>query len=375
MIYLNNAATSYPKPQSVIDKIDESLNALPSGQFRSVGIFGNEDIFPECKKRLAKLLGVEDGDRIFFSSGSTDSLNQIFYGFDLKPEEVITTVTEHNSVLRPLFNISDKAPVLVSCDENGFVEPGDIEARITPEIRAIVLNHCSNVTGTIQDARTIGEIAKKHKLIYILDCSQSAGCIPINADEWNVTALAFTGHKSLLGPQGIGGHYVRAGVELRPMKYGGTGRDSRIISYRDSDHEYEVGTQNAPAIAALNESCRIILEQDVERIHIAESRLMDYFVDQLSQIVNVRIFAKDVKARGPLVSIAIDGLKPSDFAYILQNSYGIITRSGLSCAPLIHKHIGSGEEGTLRLSISQYTTKDDIDETVLAIKEIAMGML
>ncbi|MBQ9359862.1 MAG: aminotransferase class V-fold PLP-dependent enzyme [Lachnospiraceae bacterium] len=373
MIYLNNAATSYPKPDSVKKAYMDALDSLPSGQFRSAGVVDNSDIFGTCRRRLASLMGISEAERIYFTSGSTEGLNAVISGLGIKAEQIITTVTEHNSVLRPLYNLPGikGEPALLSCDENGCVEPELFEEKVSGgDYRAVILNHCSNVTGAIQDVKAFGEIAGKHGLIFILDASQSAGCLDIRADEWGVDALAFTGHKSLMGVQGTGGYYVRNGLSCMPLKYGGTGLDSSRVVYEDGEYEYEVGTQNAPGIAALSSAVEWVLSQGIDKISDKERGLADKLLDGLSGINGVHVIGQKLANRGPVVSFITDSLSPSDLAYILQNSYGVVTRAGLHCAPLIHKHIGSGDKGTLRVSFSYFNTEEDIDALLIALREI-----
>ncbi|SKB82516.1 cysteine desulfurase family protein [Lachnospiraceae bacterium] len=372
MIYLNNAATSYPKPDIVINSINNALNALPSGQFRSGGILSDDDLFSECRKKLGLVLGIKDADRIFFSSGSTEGLNQILFGLGFRADEYMTTATEHNSVLRPLFNMGSGEPVIISCDENGIVSPENIRKSLNQNIKALVINHCSNVTGAVQDMEEIGRIAKEYGLRLILDCSQSAGCMEIRIDDWNVSACAFTGHKSLMGVQGTGGFYVKKGIELKPLTYGGTGRDSRVIKYEGA-YEYETGTRNAPGIAGLASALDFLLETGIDIIEKKERELTEFFVSEIKSIPGVRIYGEEIEKRGPVVSVGISGVKPSDAAYILQNGYGIVTRAGLQCAPLIHKYIGSGEDGVLRLSFSYFTSKEELEAAIDGIKDIAMS--
>lgn len=374
MIYFNNSATSYPKPEIVKKTYLDSLIAPPSGQFRSALAYDDADIFSACRERLGNLMGIEQTDRIFFASGSTEGLNALFYGLGISADEIITTVTEHNSVLRPLYNIPSLKgePVLLPCDKNGFVAPELFEAEAKKrKYRAIVLNHCSNVTGAVQDAKTIGEIAKRYDLICILDVSQSAGCLEIKADEWKVDALAFTGHKSLMGLQGTGGYYVRSGLYFTPLKFGGTGLDSSRIRYDGQGYEYEVGTQNSAGIAALSAAVKWVGDLGIDAIVRKEKRLSERLIEGLSAIDGIRIFGRELKERGPVVSFNMEGFVPSDLAYILQNSFDIVTRAGLHCAPLIHEHIGSGESGTLRVSFSYFNTEAEVDELILALKEIA----
>lgn len=372
MVYLNNAATSYPKPDCVIKTMNNVINALPSGQFRSGGISSYDDIFDECRKNLSLVLGVKDADRIFFTSGSTEGLNQLIFGLPFKAGEYLITATEHNSVLRPLFNMGDGSgrPVIIPCDRDGYVEPESIAGYIKKDTKALIINHCSNVTGAVQDIKSIGEICRERGIMLILDCSQSAGCMEIRADEWGVSALAFTGHKSLMGVQGTGGFYIKSGMDLKPIIYGGTGRDSSVIEYSAGDYEYEAGTRNAPGIAALNAACGYILDKGIDSIRRSEEELMAYLLERLKKIKTVRIYGEGLKTRGPVISIGIEGIKCADASYILQNAYDVITRAGLQCAPLIHKFIGSGDDGTLRLSMSFFTKKEDLDAAIKGIEDI-----
>ena len=373
MIYLNNSATSYPKPEAVKKALTEAMEKLPPGQYRSAASSDSTDILPECRRLLGGILGIGKHERIYFTSGSTEGLNAVISGLGIKAEEIITTVTEHNSVLRPLYNLPGIAgePVLLPCNEDGYVDPGLFEKEAKRgRAKAIILNHCSNVTGAVQDAAAIGNTAKRYGLYFILDVSQSAGCMEIKADEWNVDALAFTGHKSLMGPQGTGGYYFREGIRMKPLIYGGTGYDSRRISYTDDEYEYEVGTQNGPGIAALSAAVQWVAGQGIERIAEREKELTDRLIEGLASVSGVHIIGQKLDRRGPVVSFTSDKLPPSDLAYILQNSYEIVTRAGLHCAPLIHDHIGSGEQGTLRISFSYFNPEDDVDELLSALREI-----
>lgn len=373
MIYLNSAATSYPKPACVVDAYLQSVNALPSAQFRSAGIFDNGDLFGQTKEGLGKILGISDTDCIHFASGSTDGLNRIIFGLPYEANQYITTATEHNSVLRPLFNLTPgQEPAIAPCNEEGVVSIEALKSTYTSRAKVLIVNHCSNVTGAVQDLQAIGEFARKHQLIFMVDVSQSAGCMEIKADEWGIDALAFTGHKSLLGLQGTGGYYVKKGLELKPLLYGGTGKDSSRIHY-EGDYEYEVGTQNSNGIAALNVACQYLLAKGIASIHEKENDLGQYLLSALDGVNHIKIYGRNLKGRGPVVSLGIDNMAPSDVAYILQSSYNIITRAGLQCAPLIHDYIGSGKQGTLRISYSDMTKLEELDSLVAALKDIAQA--
>ncbi|MBQ7679368.1 MAG: aminotransferase class V-fold PLP-dependent enzyme [Butyrivibrio sp.] len=374
MIYLNNAASSWPKPEIVRKTAAQALEALPVGQYRSSVSSDAEDILHDTRTRLGILLGVREPDRIFFSSGATESLNLILQGLQIPAAQIITTVTEHNSVLRPLYNLTGDAgqPVLLPCDRDGYVPPEALEKEAAGgKARVFVMNHCSNVTGSLQDAAAFGEIAHRYGLLFVLDCAQSAGCLPIEGDDWGVDALAFTGHKSLLGVQGTGGFWLRRGLRLRPLLYGGTGRDSVRLRYEDTmPPDYEAGTRNAPGIAALGAAASFLISRGLPHIAAAERTLRAYATEILSGLPRLRLLSVDGRPHGPVLSMVSDLLSPADLAYILQNSYGIVTRAGLQCAPLVHGAIGSGAAGTLRISFSPFTQESEIDALADALREI-----
>ncbi len=390
MIYFNNAATSYPKPQCVRDAHAEALKNPPSGQFRSTGSFGQKDWLTECRQQLGRLLGIREWQRIYFSSGATDSFNRVWRGLEAAHIPVFATRTEHNSILRPLCNIRKEssggegggiAPILLPCDERGRVEPGSLGQAAGQHCGAdgcregyrgvVVVNHCSNVTGMVQDMEEMGKICREHHLLYIADISQSAGCIPVRADDWGIDIAVFTGHKSLYGVPGTGGFYLRTGVPCRPEVYGGTGRESRRLYYGAGNEDYEVGTQNVPGIAALCQGVTYVLDRGVENIFVKERRLMKRLYEGLGAIGRVRLYGDYQTNQGPLLSFTIDGMKCGDVAYILEQAYEIRVRTGLHCAPLIHGQMGTQEDGTVRVSISDFTTEEDIDALLQAVGDIA----
>lgn len=375
MIYLNQAATTYPKPQCVLEAHTASLYSGPVGQFRSSSTAKEPDIFEKCRCSLGTLFGIKEWKRIFFSSGATDSANAVIYGLPLSGKNVVITQTEHNSILRPLLNLREQvgSVTIVPCDSDGKVEPADIEAAISEETAAVFVNHCSNVTGMIQDIAGIGKITKKKGVILAVDVSQSAGCIPIEADLWGIDILIFTGHKSLFGAQGTGGYYIKEGVEFCPYKYGGTGRDSRQLTYEKGDYEFEPGTQNTPGITALNAGAEYILRRGVERIAEKEQNLMKMLYQGLEDIPGVRVYGNAMKNQGPVMSFTFSGLQSSDIAYILQNGYHITVRAGLHCAPLINDAMGTGKYGTVRVSISDMTQEKEIQSILSAMTEISAG--
>ncbi len=368
MIYLNNAATSYPKPACVLEAHARALSAPPQAQFRSVAD-GRQGVFQSCRENLAALLGIPDPTRIFFTSGATEALNTLINGILAAGGRLAATETEHNSVLRPLGNLTDQY-TLLPCDEYGVIHP-DAVAGLPGNTAALIVNHCSNVTGAIQDMAALAQAAHSRGMLFIADVSQSAGCVPVDAAAWGADALAFTGHKALLGPQGTGGFYLRGGITLRPLIFGGTGRDSAKLTFQPTEYEYEAGTQNAPGIAALDAGVRYVLEQGVEAITAKEGALTRRLREGLEAVHGVTVYAK--AGGGPVVSFNLHGLAPADTAYILFGTYGLVLRSGLQCAPLIHERIGAGTHGVVRASLSVFTTEAEIDVLIAAVREIAQG--
>jgi len=375
MIYLNNAATSWPKPPSVTEAVTAALLSEPVSPLRS-NLTSADDVVTELRRSLGRLLNIADWQRIFFCSSATDAFNRIVDGLGLGVQKDSSagechyeaTADNHNSVLRPLANKTCTTPY----------------GRYLP----VFLNHCSNVTGQILDVQRFrslrscdGDAPSGATPLIILDAAQSAGCIPIDVDGWGVDILVFTGHKSLFGPMGTGGYYVRRGIDLRPSQFGGTGRDSSVIEYGDGDEwEYEVGTQNIPGLAGLKAGVDYVLGRGVENIFHREQELTRWLIGELGAIPKVQLYvapqgqaAADACCcgQGPVVSFNIGGLHPSDVGYILQNSFDITVRTGLHCAPLVHKRLGTGRYGTVRVSLSDFTTLSDLQALVKAVTEIA----
>ena len=358
MIYLNNGATSWPKPSCVYEAVQACLTGTPASQFRGGSNILKKDTEELCRERLGKLLNISGYHRIFFTSGATESMNTLLCGLDFGEEgrAVLATQTEHNSVLRPLMNQSVKNthPVwIVPCGKNGAVTESALE-------------------NTLKKAtKTTADFAEKNNLLLIADISQSAGCIPVDVDAWNADAVVFTGHKSLFGVQGTGGFYIREGISLKPLKYGGTGRNSQQLTYENGDYEYEVGTQNIPGITGLLAGTEYILQTGLDRIQKKEEMLMELLYEGLKKTDGIQIYGSPEGRRGPVLSMNFDGLKASDAAYILESGYGITVRAGLHCSPLIHQAMGTENGGTVRVSISWFTGEKDIQAFLTAARQIA----
>ena len=384
MIYLNNGATSWPKPSCVCEAVQACLNDTPDSQFRGGTSILKKDTQELCRDKLGDLLGIRDTQRIFFTSGATESMNTVLLGLDFGSDDssIIVTQTEHNSVLRPIMNhdaLKTHPIEIVQCTSDGEISPkalSDVMMRLklkNKKASAIIVNHCSNVTGYVQNMEMISDFAMKNHLMLIVDLSQSAGCIPVNIDKWRADAAVFTGHKSLFGMQGTGGFYVREGLKLRPLKYGGTGRNSRQLIYTD-DYEYEAGTQNMPGIHSLLAGVEFILNTGIHTIQEKENHLMGILYDGLRNIDGIKVYGSAEKCKGPVMSFNFDGLKASDAAYILQSGYDIIVRAGLHCSPLIHEAMGTVDSGTVRVSISYMTEESDIRIILDAIEQIAASL-
>ncbi len=361
MIYLNNAATSWPKPSNVGEAVQACLSDTPVSQFRGGSQIMKKDVQQQCREALAQLLKIDEPERIFFTSGATESLNTVLCGLDYKEagRGIMVTQTEHNSVLRPLMNaavLRERPVTVIPCMENGIVTEEALvkawesagETGVKPS--ALVVNHCSNVTGAIQDMEMFGRFAKAKGMMLVADVSQSAGCIPVDVRQWGADAVIFTGHKSLLGMQGTGGFYIRGGLKLKPLKYGGTGRNSAQLTYENEDYEYET-------------------------IQKKEEKLMELLDDGLKREAGVVIYGSRSDCKGPVMSLNFRGLKASDAAYILENGYGIIVRAGLHCSPLVHQAMGTEEGGTVRVSVSWFTEEEEIRSFVEAAREIAASLV
>lgn len=377
MIYLNNAATSFPKPRAVREAIASYLASEPFHAGRAGFERQIEDAVGTCRSRLASLFGVEDPAHIVFTSGATESLNLALAGSNLSGH-VVTTAIEHNSVLRPLHRLRQEQGIeltVVDCDANGYVAPAEIARAIRSNTSAIVVNHCSNVTGAVLDLEVIGQIARRHNTLFVVDASQSAGTEPIDVEKQGIDLLAFAGHKSLYGIPGIGGLYVREALSLRPLKVGGTGVRSDLIEQpREMPMYYEAGTANMLGIVALSAAAEFVLHEGIDTIRRSKRQHVERLAAAFARIPGVTLYAPGVAQRyAGLLSFNIDGLGPDEAGYVLEESFGIMVRAGLHCAPLIHKALGSFPAGSVRVSPSYFTTNDDIDRLIEAVKAMAQA--
>jgi len=378
MIYLDNAATSFPKPESVYQAMDHFNRDIGANPGRSGYATAREasQIVEETRKLLAQLFHVEDSSHIVFTSNATEALNLGLKGSLLPGDHVVTTVTDHNSVLRPLRSLLERRNVAVTwveCDGTGFVDPEDIRAALRSNTKLVCMTHASNVTGTVHDFSTISALVHENGTLLIVDVAQTAGCVPINVQEMQIDLLAFTGHKGLLGPQGTGGLYIKPGIEIQPFREGGTGSQSSSDRQPEKmPDRFEGGTHNTPGLAGLGAGVRFVLETGVEAIQAHEGALAERLLDRLASIPSIRVYGPSLGSHQvAVVSFTLEGWPPLNLAHLLASGFGIATRSGLHCAPLIHQYLGTSETGTVRASIGYFNTADDIDALCDALEQIA----
>lgn len=371
-IYLNNAATSFPKPTIVEQAVLENLRNVPINAHRG-GLLG-KDTINTYRKEIADFFGIKDSNRLFFTSGSTEALNLVIKGLDVCRKHIITTATEHNSVLRPIYEhlkIKMTDVTIVPCDSTGFVSPDEIRKAITPDTILIVVNHCSNVTGTIQNIAEIAKIAHENDAYILVDASQSAGNLAINVEKDDIDMLAFTGHKSLFGLNGTGGIYIRKGINIKPLKTGGTGFKSRMLEHPNEEpYIYEAGTPNYVGIASLAAGIKFIKQETFPKIISHKRELIEMFIDEFKNNKSITMYYDEMNYSYSLLSFNVENVVPEDAAYILENSYGILARAGLHCCPLIHKYIGSEPFGTIRISPGYFTTKEDMQKLIYAVYKL-----
>lgn len=375
MIYLDNAATSFPKPKKVYKEVLKCMETYAANSGRSSHDMAVEAASKIIDTRIAisELFNIESPFNVVFTSNATEALNIGIKGL-LKPgDHVISTVIEHNSVLRPLNFLSKKGidVTLLDVDHKGYIKIESLNKEIKKSTRAIILNHGSNVLGTIQDIETIGKIAKEQGLAFMVDASQSAGLIPIDVVANNIDLLAFPGHKGLFAPQGTGALYIREGIILEEYNQGGTGSESlSIVQPEILPDRFESGTLNTPGIAGWYEGIKFIKKVGIDKIREHENALVQCLIEELRKLSYIKIYGgSNYKNRCAVVSINIDNIESSEVGNIL-NEKGIAVRTGYHCAPLIHKIIGTENNGTVRISPGYFNTFDDIENIIKALKAI-----
>lgn len=373
LIYLNNAATSWPKPGAVLDAVREFLSLPVFGSGRTTGSQG-EDYVLLAREAVSRILGADPPEHLVFTQNATDSLNILIQGFLTGKDHgchVLTTALDHNSVLRPLteYEQQHRIRLTVLPFSKGYVDPDAIASAIGPDTRLMVMTHGSNVLGSVQDIRTIGGILHDNGVYFIVDGAQTAGHIPIDLSTLPVDAYVFTGHKGLLGLQGTGGFYVRDPESIAPVRFGGTGTDSfSLLHPRGMPERFEAGTHNYPGLAGLAAGVKFIEETGIATIENKAARQVSCLIRELREEPNITIYQDNPGL--PIIPFNIKGLQNDDVGFMLARRYGIIARTGLHCAPLLHRAIDGGM-GCIRLSLSWFTTDQECGIAADAIKEIA----
>jgi cysteine desulfurase family protein len=379
ILYFDNAATSWPKPETTIQTVDSCLRETggsPGSSGHSLSIDAGRVIF-NAREALAGLLGIDDPLRIVLTKNATEALNIAVFGL-LKPgDHVITSSMEHNSVMRPLRAMEANGVDLtvLPCSTAGELDPGVIVPAIKKNTKAIILTHASNVTGTIIPVADIGRIAREHGLVFCVDAAQTAGALPIDIGAIDIDLLAFTGHKSLFGPQGTGGLYIRKDLDqvIFPLMRGGTGSRSEYEEQPNfMPDKFESGTPNTTGYAGLTAGIDFILSQGLNTINAHEKILTKLFLQGIGAVDGVKIYGlKDASRRIAVVSFNIRGIDPAKAALELDERFGIMSRSGIHCAPSAHKTIGTFPAGTVRFSFSYFNTVEEINQAVDAVRSLA----
>jgi cysteine desulfurase family protein len=384
-IYLDNAATSWPKPEAVYEAVDryQRENGATAGR----GAYRDADVVDrtvmQTRKKLANFLGTDDPTRIIFTASGTDSLNMAIHGVVRSGDHVITSAVDHNSVLRPLRFLEENRQVEVSrvpCGADGIVDPESFRAALRPNTRLIALVHASNVTGAIQPVEQVGAIAREHDVLYLVDAAQSLGHFPIDVKRVGAQLFASPAHKGLMGPSGLGVLYIAPGLEsqMDPYRQGGTGTQSDDDRQPDSlPDKYEPGNLNVPAVMGLAAALDYLEQRGLDEIRQHDQRLTARLLDGLQGIRGVTVYGpRDVERQVGVVSISMDGVDPRELAGMLDSGHHVQVRAGIQCAPLMHQTLGTTQlGGTVRFSLGVFTTQQDIDLAVSAVAKIAQAVV
>mgnify|MGYP001035363218 CR=1 FL=1 len=377
VIYLDNAATSWPKPRSVSEAMIECMEqygANPGRGSHRMSVQASRILF-ETRVNLSRLFNIRNPNDISFALNTTAALNLAIRGFVRKGDHVILTSIEHNSVRRPIEYLKRTIGVevtYVNADGQGCVTPKQVEEAIRPNTSLVVVNHSSNLLGTILPVAEIGEVCRKHGVKLLVDAAQSAGTLPIDVEAMSIDMLAFPGHKGLMGPQGTGGLYVHPSIELEPLMLGGTGSQSESIEQPTvRPDRYESGTQNTVGLAGLNAGVRYIQNEGVENIHNKEWQLTQRLIEGLMRIDKVAVYGPPPGSnRTAIVAFNVQGMDSAQVAHMLDRHYDIAVRAGYHCAPLAHDTAGTLEQGAVRASPGYFTTEDEIDALIHAVQDI-----
>lgn len=378
MIYLDNAATTMHKPQTVIDAVTQAMCSLGNaGRGATSGALDAARTIHGCRAKLARLLGCPRADHVCFTPNSTAALNTVINGVVRPGDRVVTTVLEHNSVLRPLNRLAAEQGVTVEhagCDTNGVLDYDELERLVTPGTRAVVVTHASNVTGNSVDVARVAAVAHAAGALVIVDASQSAGTAKIDMDTMGLDVVCFTGHKGLMGPQGTGGLAVAEGIDVAPWAMGGTGvRSFDALQPLEWPTRLEAGTLNGHGIAGLSAGLDFIEAQGgVEAIASSERALADRFLAGVREIPEIKLYgAFDQPTRSAIVSLNVGDIDSAEISDALMQGWGIATRPGAHCAPLMHRALGTERQGVVRFSFGYFNTDEEVDTAIDALRDLA----
>lgn len=377
-IYFDNGSTSWPKAPQVAEAMSELLTkgAFNINRGNYEGAYEVEGLVLETREKLAKMFHCEDSKRVLFSPGITHSLNYFIKGFLKAGDHVIVSGIEHNAVMRPLRQMEAYGVTydIAATAEDGSVTAEAVEELVQPKTKAVIISHASNVCGTVLPIETIGRVCKKHDLFFAVDSAQSAGTIPIDMEKCGIDFLAFTGHKGLLGPQGIGGFLIseRLDAQMAPYLAGGTGSQSDSLDMPTNlPDKYESGTMNLPGIIGLHAALSYIEEIGINHIHDKKMELTSYFLERVKEFPNIRVVGRqDVQDRVAVVSLDFQGDDNAVIAFELEQNYGIMTRVGLHCAPIAHQSLHTYPQGTVRFAFSANNTREEIDRCIDGFREL-----
>ena len=365
MIYLDNSATTLIKPPQVAQAVYDAINTMGnSGRGAYNSSISSSMVLYETRELIAEMFNLHYPEQVAFTLNATEALNTAINGLISYNDHIITTELEHNSVLRPLYRLEEKGTELtiIKANDWGNINYIDIEKAIKYNTKAIVCTHCSNLTGNVLDIAKIGEICKRHNILFILDASQSAGIFDIDMEKQNIDVVCFTGHKSLYGPQGTGGICIKKGVNISPLKVGGSGIKTFEKTAPSLMPEHiEAGTVNSHSIAGLKAGLEFIQKTGISKIREKENMLVDLFYNSIKNIKDIKIYGDfSTKERGPIVSLNLGNYSSSSVSDELFERFEIATRSGGHCAPLMHKALGTEKQGAVRFSFSYFNTKDEV---------------
>lgn len=376
-VYLDNSATSWPKPASVVEAMSgylTSYGASPGRSGHHLALKAAREVF-ETREIIANFFNADSSDRVVFSANSTLAINIAVNGVLKQGDHVIITHMEHNSVRRPLKHLENEGLIdvtIVPCDSKGNINVEEFTKSFRPNTKLVVTIHGSNVSGTVMPIRKMGEICRSKGVLFMVDAAQTAGFVPIDIQKDNIDILAFTGHKKLYGPPGIGGLCIKSNVEVNTFIHGGSGSKSELDTHPQIyPDRLEAGTPNTVGIIGLKAGLEYVMGKGIESIRAQVLGLTQMLIDELKLISRVKIYGPDSsEERLPLVSVNVDGIVPSELSTILDKEYGIMTRAGLHCSPLAHNTLGTFPQGTVRFSLGGFTTEEQISYTIDAIKKI-----